>query len=324
MKYFLTGATGFVGGRIAKLLRDRNHDVIAVVRNLEKASLLRAIGVTITEGDVTDKQSMRGPMQGCDGVYHVAGWYKVGVKDKSPGQKINVDGTRNVLELMKELRIPRGVYTSTLAVNSDTHGIQPDETYHFTGKHICEYDRTKAEAHEVALQFIKEGLAVVIVMPGLIYGPNGTSLSDEAIRLYLKRKLPLVPKKASYCWAHVDDIAEGHFLAMEKGQPGSSYIIAGPRHDLTEAFDIAKKITGIRTPIAVPPVMLKISALLASVIEKVVSLPEMYSSEALRVQAGVTYLGDNTRASRELGYTPRSLEEGFRQTLFYELERMRN
>lgn len=106
MKYFLTGATGFVGGVLAKMLRDQNHEVIAVVRNTQKTDNLRKIGVTVVKGDITDKESMRAHMKGCDGVFHVAGWYKVGVRDKSPGQRINVDGTTIVLELMRELNIP--------------------------------------------------------------------------------------------------------------------------------------------------------------------------------------------------------------------------
>lgn len=319
MKYFLTGATGFVGGCLARQLRDAGHEVVALARNPEKANSLRQIGVTVVQGDVTDKESMRAPMQGCDGVYHVAGWYKLGVKDKSPGQQINVNGTRNVLELMKELNIPKGVYTSTLAINSDTHGAMPDESFHFSGKHISEYDRTKAAAHEVADAFIREGLPLVIVMPGLIYGPGGTSMSDEALRLYLKKKLPLIPSRAAYCWAHVDDVVRGHILAMEKAKPGSTYIIAGPAHKLTEAFALAKKITGIRKPLTVPPFMLKITAAFSWLAERLFTLPEMYSSEALRVQAGVTYLGDNSKARNELGYDPRPLEQGLRQTLEYEL-----
>lgn len=323
MKYFLTGATGFVGNRLAKMLRDRNHEVVAVVRNPQKAKALVDMGVTVTKGDVTDKESMRQPMTGCDGVFHVAGWYKVGVKDKKPGWQINVEGTRNVLELMKELHIAKGVYTSTLAINSDTHGAQRDESYHFTGTHISEYDRTKAAAHDVALQFIKEGLPLVILMPGLIYGPDGTSMSDEALRLYLQKKLPVIPQQAGYSWAHVDDIAEAHILAMEKAQPGTTYIICGPTHTLTEAMQIAEEITGIRKPLAIPPEMLKITALLVSLIEWLIPLPEMYSSEALRVQAGVTYLGDNAKAKRELGYNPRSLREGLKETLSYELEKLK-
>lgn len=322
MKYFLTGATGFLGKSLARQLREQQHEVVAIVRSPEKAGDLAAMGITIVKGDVTDKESMRAAMQGCDGVYHVAGWYKVGVRDTSPGYKINVEGTRNVLELMKELNIPKGVYTSTLAINSDTHGEKRNESFHFTGKHISVYDATKAAAHEVALQFIREGLPLVIVMPGVIYGPDGTSLSDDAFRLYLKKKLPLIPKQSAYSFAHVDDVAKGHMLAMMKAAPGSTYIICGPSFTITEVFSMAHSITGIRKPIAVPPVMLKITGMFSALIEKIIPLPEMYSSEALRVQAGATYLGDNSRAMKELGYLPRPLQTGLKETLEYELNKI--
>ena len=101
MKYFITGATGFIGGRLARQLREAGHEVVAVVRNPAKAQDLAQLGVTLHQGDVTDKESMRKPMSGVDGVFHVAGWYKVGVRDKSQAYAINVEGTRNVLELMK-------------------------------------------------------------------------------------------------------------------------------------------------------------------------------------------------------------------------------
>jgi len=322
MKYFLTGATGFVGGYLARRLRELNHEVVAVVRNPAKAGGLIKIGVMVEQGDVTDKESMRAAMQGCDGVFHVAGWYKLGVRDKSPGYKINVEGTRNVLELMKELGIRKGVYTSTLAINSDTKGQVRDEQFHFTGKHISEYDKTKAEAHRVALQFMKEGLPLVIVMPGLIYGPEGTGLSDDALRLYLRKKLPMISKRNAYCWAHVEDVVEGHILAMEKAAPGSVYIICGPQHTMVEAFEIAYHITGIKKPMAMPPVMLKISAALVKPLEKIFTLPELYASETMRVSAGVTYLGDNSKAKNELGYQPRPLEAGLKQTLEYEMKQL--
>lgn len=129
MKYFLTGATGFVGGRLARLLRANGHDVVALVRNPAKATDLLEAGVIVAPGDVTQPDTLRAPMAGCDGVFHVAGWYKLGVRNKSDGQKINVEGTRNVLNAMRDLGIPKGVYTSTLAVNSDTGGKLMDAPY---------------------------------------------------------------------------------------------------------------------------------------------------------------------------------------------------
>jgi nucleoside-diphosphate-sugar epimerase len=322
MKYFVTGATGFLGGSLVRQLRKAGHEVVAIVRQPEKATDLTALGITVVKGDVTAKESMREPMRGCDGVFHVAGWYKVGVKDKRPGYLINVQGTRNVLELMQELHIPKGVYTSTLAVNSDTHGNIVDENFHFQGQHISEYDKTKAEAHHIAQAMIDAGLPLVILMPGLIYGPDGTSMSDEALRLFLQKKLPLIPSQSAYCWAHVNDIAQAHMLAMDKAAPGSTYIIAGEPATLEAAMELASSITGIGKPMVVPPAMLKLSAFFSSLVEGWLPLPDMYRSEALRVQAGVTYLGNNAKAKKDLGYQPRPLSVGLRETLDYERQQL--
>lgn len=316
MKYLLTGATGFVGGRVARQLLQAGHEVIAVVRSPDKAAELAELGVELTRGDVTDKESMRAPMTGVDGVFHIAGWYKVGVRDKSPGAAINIDGTRNVLELMRELGIAKGVYTSTLAVNSDTHGRVVEEDYRFSGKHISEYDRTKAAAHDLAMDFIRQGLPLVIVQPGLIYGPGDAGPSHDLFVAYLKRKLPMVPRKVAYCWAHVDDIARAHVLAMEQGQAGENYFTCGPVHTLIEALDVAQEITGVRPPaMKAPPWMLKASSGLMGAIERVVPVPENYSSEYLRISAGVTYIGDNAKARRDLDWEPRSLTDGLAETL---------
>ena len=108
--------------------------------------MLKALGVEIHAGDITDRETLKAPMTGVDGVFHVAAWYKVGVKEPLADQ-INVDGTRNVLTTMRTLDIPRGVYTSTVAVFSDTRGAVPDETYRYDGPHLSEYDRTKWIAH---------------------------------------------------------------------------------------------------------------------------------------------------------------------------------
>jgi nucleoside-diphosphate-sugar epimerase len=317
MQYFITGATGFVGGVLARKLRERGHRVHASVRDPGKAKDLQALGVSLFPGDVTDKESMRTAMQGVDGVYHVAGWYKIGVKDKRDAERVNVQGTRNVLELMQELNIPKGVYTSTCAVNSDTHGQVVDESYQFRGRHISEYDRTKAAAHDIAREFISNGLPLVIVMPGLIYGPGDTSSLRDNILDYLNGNLPMVPAQTGYCFAHVEDIAEAHMLAMEKGKVGESYIIAGDCHTLTDIFKFASQITGNPAPWTAPAPMLKIMSVLARPFDRF--LPPTYTSEGLRVIAGVTYLGDNRKARRELEYNPRPFREGWAQTLRHEM-----
>ena len=321
MKFLVTGATGFVGGRVVRQLFHAGHDVIALVRNLDKAKHLAALGATLAQGDVTDKESMRTPMTGVDGIFHIAGWYKVGVKDKTPAAAINIDGTRNVLELMKQLKIPKAVYTSSLVVNSDTGGQLVDENYHFSGRHITEYDRTKAVAHEIAEQFIEADLPLVLVQPGLIYGPGDKGPTHDAFFRFLTRQLPLMPQQTAYCWTQVDDAARGHLLAMERGRPGENYFICGPVHTFIEALKLAEQITGVPAPArTAPPWLMKTSSKLMSVVERVVSVPDNYSSEYLRVTAGVTYLGSNAKAKKELGWEPRSLKEGLAETLHHEME----
>ena len=320
MKYFITGATGFIGGRLAQQLREAGHDVNAIVRNPAKAQSLAKLGVTLYPGDVTEKESMREPMAGVDGVFHVAGWYKVGGRDKSQAYAINVEGTRNVLELMKELNIPKGVYTSTLAVNSDTHGVAVDESYRFTGRHISVYDETKGEAHDVAVKMIEKGLPLVIVQPGLVYGPGDTSSVRTSFIQYLTKKLPVMPRQTAYSWAHVDDIAHAHWLAMEKGKTGENYFICGPIHTLVNALEIAKEITGVRLPMSVPAGMVRAMAAVMSVLDRFIPVPGSYSGEGLRIVAGVTYLGNNGKAKRELGYDPRPLRVGLTETLKHEMD----
>ena len=323
MKYFVTGATGFVGGRVAQQLRGAGHQVITLVRDPAKATHLTAAGMHLAKGDVTDKESMRAGMTGCDGVFHIAGWYKIGVEDKTPGVAVNIEGTRNVLELMKELHIPRGVYTSTLAVNSDTHGELKDESYHFNGTHLSEYDRTKAAAHDIATEFIQGGLPLIIVQPGMIYGPGDLGPSHDLFVQFLTHTLPLMPQKTALCWAHVDDIARGHLLAMKKGQIGESYFLAGPVHTIVDALTLAEQVSGVRAPALQAPVwMLKMMSRIMARVEKWMPVPEAYSSEYLRVSAGVTYIGSNAKARRELGWVPRPLADGLAETLQSEIKNL--
>jgi nucleoside-diphosphate-sugar epimerase len=317
MKYFLTGATGFLGGVLARQLRQAGHEVHASIRDPGKASELQSLGVNLFPGDVTDKESMRQAMQGVDGVFHVAGWYKIGARDKTPGKKVNVQGTRNVLELMQELRIPKGVYTSTVAINSDTHGKVVDESYRFAGNHMTEYDRTKAEAHRVAEEFIAHGLPLVIVMPGGIYGPGDTSVLRTNLINFLLGKLPAMPTRAGICWAHVEDTALAHIRAMEKGVPGETYIIAGEPCTYRDAFQLASQITGKPAPMAVPYQVMKAMSMLVKPFDRF--LPETYTSEGLRVIGGATYWGDNSKAKRFLGFNPRPLQEGLEATLRHEM-----
>ena len=322
--YCITGATGFIGGRVARQLVENNRTVIAVARDPARATDLNALGVRVIRGDVTDRDSLRAPMTGVDGVFHLAGWYRVGARDRTPAMRINVDGTRNVLEVVRELEIPRCVYTSTLAINSDTHGVLVDETYRYAGPWLSDYDHSKWIAqYEIAEPMLRAGLPLIIVQPGAVYGPGDPSPQGQLFRQYLRRRLLIVPARTALCWAHVDDTASGHLLAMQKGRAGEAYILAGPPATLHEVLRVAERITGVPAPrLVLSPGLLKGVASLMDVLGRWLPLPENYSGEYLRVAAGATYLGTNAKAQRELGYSPRPLEEGLRETLQYEMARL--
>jgi nucleoside-diphosphate-sugar epimerase len=325
MDYFMTGATGFIGGQVARQLLDDGHDLVIVARTPSKAEALDDAGATVVEGDITQRSTLEEPMSGVDGVFHVAGWYEVGADDPARGEQINVEGTRNVLEVMEALDIPKGVYTSTLAVNSDTQGEPVDETYRYEGAHLTHYDRTKWKAHyEVVEPMVSGGLPVVTVLPGLVYGPDDTSLFGEALREFLRGNLPVIPRSVAYSPGHVADIARAHVQAMEHGTPGEEYIIGGEPTTLVALFDIVADIAGRKPPRAVTPAVFRALAPISGLVERYVTLPPDYRSERLRVLAGVTYLGDNSKARQELGLEHRPLLAGLEETVRHERNRILN
>ena len=159
MRYAITGATGFVGGALARQLRGAGHEVVALVRDPSRAAALEASASSWCRATSTTPPRSTGSAPDVDGLFHVAGWYKLGQRDPSVGDRVNVEGTRNVLAAAQRAGVPRVVYTSTLAVNSDTHGEVRDETYRHTGGFTSHYDRTKAEAHRGRRTFAADGSA---------------------------------------------------------------------------------------------------------------------------------------------------------------------
>jgi nucleoside-diphosphate-sugar epimerase len=130
----------------------------------------------------------------------------------------------------------------------------------------------------------------------------------------------MVPQRTAFCWAHVDDVADGHVRAMEHGKVNENYHICGPPHTLIDALAVAEQLSGVRAPrLTAPPALLKTMSALMRAIEWLVPVPSNYSSEYLRVSAGVTYLGTNAKARAALAWVPRDLAVGLAETLPHEM-----
>ncbi len=315
MRAFVTGGTGFIGKRVVQKLLKDGHEVFALARSERSAAVLVGMGAQVVPGDITDTESMRGGMIGCDLVIHLAAWYKLGAMDASQAEAINVGGTRKVLRLAHELGVPKIVYVSTIAVFGDTKGQLVDETYFQGGPFLTDYDRTKWLAHyKVAVPLIEKGAPIVIVMPGGVYGPEDTSIIAEMIRLFY-RGLPAMPgPELTLTYAHVGDVANGILLAAKRGKIGESYILTGPAIPLGEMVDFWGHLTG-KTPPAmrIPSAMLRPFSPLMGLINKLVPLSPAFSQEAV-ASLGSTYIARSDKAREELGWQTRPLQTGMLET----------
>lgn len=323
-RYFVTGATGFLGGELVKQLIGRGHQVTALVRSVDSAALLKILGVDLHAGDITVRDSLRAPMQGVDGVFHLAAWYKFGDRAAAAtAERINVDGTRNVLETARDLGIDRTVYASTIAVFGDTQGRLVDETYYAHGPFLTEYDRTKWMAHyQVAVPMARAGMPLVIALPGTIYGPGDTSGVHATLVQLLRGRLHATPRGVRFCWGYIADIARGLQLAMDSGRPGESYLLAGPVHAFDEVFALAARLAHKRAPFLHPrPWTMRGLASLAGLLERWDITPPV-AAETLRLMAGTSWIGSSAKAEKELGFSARPLEEGLRHTIEHELRQL--
>jgi nucleoside-diphosphate-sugar epimerase len=324
---FVTGGTGFIGSRLITLLVARGVDVRALARSQTGLEKVKALGATPVSGDVTDPKlalsgaevSMQEAMRGCDVVFHVAGLYELGKRYASQMEAVNVDGARNVFECAIEASVPRIVYTSTAAIHGDTKGRMVDETHRIPFEAFQSstlYEQTKWRAHyEVALPMIQSGAPIVIVESGEVYGPEDHSVVGDLLALYIRGWLPVLPDRdTTLTFVYVDDIAEGHILAAEKGRVGESYVMGYQPLSFGQLMDRLAQVSGL------PKIRLKIPSALVrpfwpfmALIERLIPLPAILSSEAVR-SVGRTWIVSCRKAQDELGWNPRPMEEGLKLT----------
>jgi dihydroflavonol-4-reductase len=319
VRAFVTGATGFLGGHLAHRLRERGDEVVALVRSPEKAVSLRDLGCELVGGDLGDDAAIGTAVGGCDSAFHVAAMYKVGI---TAGQRpvmydSNVRGTERVLRAAMDAGVKRAVYVSTVNVFGNTGRKVVDETYRRPGDDFLSYyDETKFLAHQVALDLIGTGAPILIAQPGGIYGPGDTSeLANLIAQVRTGRLKFLVFPETGFNFAHVEDVCEGLLLVHDKGRTGETYVLGG---QITTMGEVTRKIavlSGRKPPgLTMPTPLIKASIPLAPVVTRVMRLPPNLR-ELIKAADGVTYWATDAKARRELGYAPRDLDTGLRQTL---------
>jgi nucleoside-diphosphate-sugar epimerase len=320
VRAFVTGGTGFIGGRVARKLRERGEEVVALVRSPEKADELRELGCELIEGHLSDTEAIRSGAEGADSVFHIGAIYKVGVPSSEfEGMyDANVHGTERVLDAAVEAGAGRIVYVSTINVFGNTRGEVVGENYsrdESEGFLSC-YDETKYRAHQVAIDRIEKGAPIVLVQPGGVYGPGDHSEIGNMIDQTAKGKLRMKAfPETGFNMVHVDDVADGVLLALDKGKVGESYILGGEITTMRGLMDTLAQVADRKPPKRTMPTgLLKAMTPIGPVVGKIMGQPPNLR-ELISTADNVTFWAKHDKAMAELGYSPRGLEQGLRDTL---------
>ena len=318
MKAFVTGATGFIGANVVRALLAKGFEVKALVRPSSDRRNIQGLPIEVVEGDLRDLSSIKRGMEGCEVVFHVGALYSFWVRPKRLIYEINVDGTRNVLRAARDLGVERVVYTSSIAaLGRGTKENPADEDTPVRPEVLIgDYKKSKYLAQEVALQFAKRGLPVVIVNPSFPVGPYDIkpTPTGQLILDFLRHKLPAYMDTGMNVVA-AEDVARGHLLALERGRVGECYILGGENLTMKELLDTLSRITGLPAPkyrfpyaLALPLSYLNIWLCLLTG-----GKPRM-TPDTVRMTRYYEFF-DIRKAREELGYEPMPAEEALRRAV---------
>jgi len=316
MKALITGANGFTGSHLVKALLQRGDTVVAFVRKSSDLSRLADYSVEYAYGDVSDRLSLQQAMAGVDVVFHTAAYVELGVVDEARMDRINVEGTRNVLEAAQQAGVSKLIYCSTIGIYGDTHGQIVDETFERTQKSFSSaYDRTKYEAQLLVDRAAHGGLHTISVMPSGIFGPDDPHFGP-VIRAFRNGKLKV--------WAggdrvtgivHVDDLVNGMLLALDQAPAGSHYILSAGELTTREMFAILSRETGVPAPQEMPEWLVRLAGNLLDPLGHLFKWQPPLSRERVHYIYDRCVRIDGSKACRELGWNPRSVEQTLRECL---------
>ena len=310
----ITGGAGFIGGRVVAALLERGDEVVALVRDRRRAAHLAELGAELVESDLSDLARLTRDLEAADGLIHAAGSYRVGVRKSERGAMwdANVGTTTRILDAAEVAGTPRMVYLSTVGVYGNTRETVVDETYRrdLAEGFLSWYDETKFGAHEVVEQRIRGGAPVVIALPSQVYGPGDPSQVGEWLRqASLGRLRAIALDDVGLGFVHVDDLAGGIVAALDRGRLGESYVLSGPTLRLRDVVATAAAVNGHKPPrLRIPTAFLRVLA------PAVTRLGTTNLRELISAGTGVTHWASSAKAESELGFRPRSVEQGLRDT----------
>ncbi len=311
----VTGAGGFIGSAITRRLLEHGAWVVAVTEPAREHRNLRGLDVEVQPADVRDPGSVRRALLGSRFVFHTAALYGFWAKDPSVFYRVNVEGTRNVLGAASAEGVERIVYTSTvgtLGLESAARGVPATEEAVADVSHLFgHYKRSKYVAEHEVLRAAAEGVPVCLVLPTFPLGPGDhrPTPTGKVVVDFLNGRLPGYVDTAMNV-AHVDDLATGHLLALERGAPGRSYIMGGENVSMRELLVLLAEVTGLQpVGLRVPKAIALAAGLLSETVEgRVLRREPAVPLEAARMST-TTMIFDDSRARRELGYVSRSARE---------------
>ncbi len=319
MRVFVTGGAGFIGQAVVRRLRARGDQVTAIVRDPDRASALADLGVELRRGDLSRTAAIVDAMRGSDAGIHMAGSYRVGIAsvERAAMHESNVGATHRVLDAASTAGLERLVAVSTVNVAGDTHGRIVDERHRrdLNDGFLSYYDETKYLAHRAVQERIGSGAPVIIVMPGVVYGPGDHSGIGEQIRGAHEGTLGyLALADVGISAVYVEDVAAGIVAAVGRGRIGEAYILAGQNIRLRDALQAAARMGGKRLPrFEIPTLMLRIGSHAPAPLARAAGLPDDLR-EVLKSTLDVTYWASSAKAATDLGYVPRDLASGLRAT----------
>jgi len=319
MTTLITGATGFVGSAVLRKLLDRGEKVRILKRPSSCLSNLSDLDVELCEGDLTDPESLNQAVQGITALYHIAADYRLWARDPHTIYRVNVDGTRNLLRCARDAGVRRVVYTSSVAVLGLREDGQPanEDTPSSLDDMVGHYKRSKFLAEQVVISFAKEGLPVVIVNPSTPMGPRDIKPTPTGRMVWeaARGKMPAFVDTGLNV-VHVDDVAQGHLLAFDKGRVGERYILGGEDMSLKEILITIAELTGHRPPLAcLPRSAIYPVALLAECYAYMISRKEPFVTlDGLRLAKKKMFFSTG-KAERELKYKHRPVREALKDAI---------